>query len=517
VAVAGLRRHAAVLGSDAFEGRGTGTRGGERAADYIAHELAQSGVEPLGDDGYVQWVPLLAASPGSGCQLVVSSLGESRLLDLDDDYLLLTTGSQTWLPQSVPLVFVGYGIVAPEHDYNDYQDVDVRGKAVAYLEGEPAWFGEGGSGPTVHASPETKQRTALSRGAAASVLLRLPGSGARQEWARLRRDFAFDHLSLAYTTPRHLSLILHPDQVPALFKDALYDWPRVAEMHRTSTVRSFHLPVSLSFEGDFETQDLLAANVVGILRGRSRSLADTHVVVSAHYDHLGIGPEVAGDGIYNGVVDNALGVAGVLEVARVMAGAPRPPRRSVVFLLTTGEEAGALGATYFVDHPPVPLESIVAAINVDGLAFLDTFDDVIGVGGELSDLGPMLRRAVAPLGLRVSHPPVGWWSRESFLRSDQVAFAEAGIPAVLIMEGFSWSHLQPNEAIAVAARWMVEVYHTPQDDLEQRIDYRAARLHCQAVAALAEKVAEASVAPRWRPGVPYAYRRLLRLAGEGGD
>jgi hypothetical protein len=513
----GIRRHTAVLGSDAMEGRAPGTPGGGRAADYIADELERLGVRPLGDEGsYFQQVPLHGNTPLPVSRLILTSLGEPRELALWSDYVLVSTGAQTWLPRSAPMVFVGYGIVAPEFDANDYADVDVRGKVVVYLAGEPAsddpaYFQ--GLEPSVYAAAETKQRIALSRGAVGSVLIPDAGvSGAG--WERLRREYDFEHLTAASSLPRHLSLVLHPQLAPALFADALYDFDRVRSMARAHTLRSFHLPVSLSFEGVFRSRTFLTPNVVGWIEGRDPELAGTAVVVSAHYDHLGVGPPVNGDAIYNGAVDNALGVSGVLEIARVVAALDERPRRSLIVLFTTAEEEGNLGAVYFLDHAPLPLSRLVANINVDGLAFLDRFGDVIGIGAELSELGSMLESAARELGVEVGHAEGVVAGHEAYMRSDQAAFAEAGVPAILVNEGFRWRSTTPESALRQTVEWLDEVYHSPADDLEQPLDFAASRQHCGVVLALLLTVADSPVAPQWRPGVPYAYQRLLSLADE---
>jgi len=507
-----------VLGSDALEGRAPGTRGGDRAAAYLAAELAALGLKPLGDDGgYLQQVPLLGSMPLPGCRLTISSLGEDRALVLGDDYLLATTGEQTLIPRPTPMVFVGYGIVAPEFDYNDYADVDVRGKVVAFLEGEPISTDAGyfaGEERTVYAALETKIRTALARGAVGSVELPRPE---RDEvwWEMQRRAYSFEHVTASAAVPRHLAVVLHPDRVATLFEDALYDLEIVLEMERRSALRSFHLPVQLAFDGEFATRSFLSPNVVAALDGTDPGLRSSYVVVSAHYDHLGRGPAEDGDEIYNGVVDNALGVAGALELARVLSGMERRPRRSLIFLFSTAEEEGNLGTTYFLEHASVTPPEMVANINIDGLAFLDGFASVVGIGGELSGLGGLLKRAVRPLGLEVTATDEVLWSHEAFVRSDQVAFAEAGVPSVIVAEGLSWKHASREEALRQLAIWFETRYHRPTDDLDQPLDLEAARQHCQAVLALVWAVADTARAPEWRPGAPYAYQRLLSLADDG--
>jgi hypothetical protein len=516
VTAEGIRRHTVVLGSDALAGRFPGTSGAERAASYLEAELQKLGLESAWNHGRLrQMVPLHGSMPLPSSELEVSSVGESRRLDLGADYLLFTTGVQTEIPRPVPVVFVGYGIVAPEFDYNDYADVDVRGRVVIYLAGEPPsddprYF----SGPrtTVYAAPETKKRIALSRGAVGSFLLPVVDGPVAEAWIRLRRDFAFEHLSLAYAVPSHLSGILHPDLADWLFSSALYDWSSVREMEQTGTVRSFHLPVQLAFDGRFQSRDVMSSNVVARLQGRDPMVRDTAIVISAHYDHLGIGPAVDDDSIYNGVIDNAIGVAGVLEIARVLAELDPPPRRSVIFLFSTAEEEGLLGTRYFLDHPPIRLSRMAANINVDGLAFHATFDDVIGIGADLSSLGDDLAEVAAALGLHIGEVSPVLWSSESFSRSDQAAFAERGVPSLLVNEGFSWRGSSRADAERRTIWWLQHIYHSPMDDLKREISWKAARQHAGLIASLVLRLADSREEPQWHPQVPFAYERALSRA-----
>ena len=512
------RRTVEFLASDDCEGRGPGSAGSARAVAWLEERLAELGLEPLGDvgGGYRQHVPLRVSRVLPGTTLELTSLGRSWTPELGRDYLLLASGNQTEVPQATPLVFVGWGIKAPEFDHDDYAGVDVRGRAVVYLEGEPpsqdpSWFG--GPEPTVYAELETKQRIALAHGAVASVVLPVD-RGAEEGWDRRAAAYALPHVQPAVDLPRHLSLVLSPAWVERLFEDALYGLDQVTDMAETATLRSFHLPWSLRFSGRFELRTMLEPNLVALLPGGDRRLGETAVVLSAHWDHLGRGPAVAGDEIYNGAVDNALGVAGALEVMRVLAGLERPLRRSVVLLLTAAEEGGLLGARHFLERPPMPLARMVANVNVDGLAFHADFRDVIAVGGELSDLGAWVARVAAPLGLGVATPPAEIWSARAFSFSDQVAFAERGIPAVLVNEGFDWPGWTRQAAVQRSQSWMLETYHSPADDLEQPIHWQAAARHSGLIAALVAVLADSRVAPEWRAGAPYAYQRQLSRARE---
>ncbi len=512
-----LQRDAVVLASDAFEGRAPGTAGGDRAAAYLARRLAEIGVEPVaGRDGYEWPVPLVGSRPRAGCRLQLTSLGETRALRLGADYLLASTGDATWVPQWTPLVFVGYGIAAPEFDYDDYASVDVAGKVAVFLEGEPLsrdpeWFG--GDTDTVYAALESKRRMALARGAVGSLMVTLPRADG-SHWTRLAREYAFEHLELAWGVPSHLSVILRWGVAAPLFEDALYGVEEVLRSHLDGTMRSFHLPVMLRFEGEFDRRELTAPNVVGILPGTDPGVADEAVVVVAHYDHLGVGPaDEDADRIYNGMVDNALGVAGVLEIARILDDVRFRPRRSVLIVLTTAEEWGALGSRFLLAHPPLPTDRMVAAVNVDGLAFLEPLEHVWVVGGELSDLGERVARAAGSVGIGSTDPPDEAWSREAFIRSDQVAFAEAGVPVVLVSEALSGGVDQPGSGLVRGVEWMATTYHSPRDDADQPVRWSAAADHVRVLVATVMALGDARSTPSWRPGVPYAYERLLRRAG----
>lgn len=512
-----LRAAVEVLASDEYEGRGPGSAGSARAVAWLETRLAALPLAPMGDGGgFRQPVPMVVTRPLAGTTLELESLGEVRRPVLGRDYVLLASGDQTELPRPTPMVFVGWGITAPEFDHDDYAEVDVRGRAVVFFEGEPPsddprWFG--GHEPTVYASTESKQRMALARGAAASIVLTV-GEGAVERWRRRLREHGFPQVQPATDLPRHLSLAMAPQWSGRLFADALYDLEQVAAMARGGVMRSFHLPWTVCFDGEFEVRTVLEPNLVARLPGRDRRLADTAVVVSAHWDHLGLGPEIAGDRIYNGTVDNAMGVAAAVEILRVVGEVGGRPRRSIVLLLTAGEEAGLLGARRFLDQSPLPVSRMIANVNVDGVAFMADFRDVIAIGGDLSDLGTRVERAARSLGLRSSRPPAELWSARAFSFSDQMAFAERGVPSVLVSEGFDWPGYHHKAAVQRSLEWMREIYHSPGDDLGQEIDWQAAARHVGLLVVLVRNLADDPATPEWRPESPFAYERALSRARE---
>ena len=513
-----LWRHAAMLASDEYMGRGTGSEGERRAADYIARELARYGALPAGvDGGYLQPFPLHGSRPLADSRLRLFTGDSTRTLRMGEEYLLYKTGAQTFIPLPLRLVFVGYGIVAPEYDYNDYQNVDVTDAIVVYLSGEPESGDDeyfSGARKTVYSIPEMKQRIAFSRGARGSVMLPLPRVDAAYSWDDWRQIFSFEDVSLPIAVPSHLSALMRLDRAAMLFEGSAHTLEDVLRMDAEHRIRSFPLATRLSFAGAFRERDFLSANVAGLLPGSDPLLRESYVLVTAHYDHLGIGPAVRGDSIYNGLVDNALGTATLLELARVLADSTLRPRRSILFLFTAAEEKGLLGSQHYCAHPLVPLHRTIANLNVDGLAIIDTFDDVVGVGSELSTLLRHLEQLATELQMTVSPLPDGFDLSEAFAGSDQIAFAQAGIPSLLIMEGTAYRNIGREEGYGRFLEWGRTRYHSPFDDADQPVNRAALRQHGQLLCAFLAGLASTYEPPQWLPGTKYINARLQSLAEE---
>jgi hypothetical protein len=511
-----IKRHLQILGSDSLEGRRTGTPGGEKAAGYIGRQLQLIGLSPMGeDDSFYQWIPMHGSIPQPTSNLEIFVGNRSHRYLLNSDYILYKSGDQTYIPQPVPLVFVGYGIIAPEFDYNDYQSLDVEGKIVVFLSGEPvsddANFFKGNE-KTIYSYPESKHRIAISRGAYGSIMIYGPEDESDLPWVELVKKFAFEDVSLAYSVTSSLSLAMNITAATRLFSGAQFNLKQVLEMEKNLTIRSFPLKTRLRFRGKFLEREFSAPNIAGLLPGNSSKDDDSYILISAHYDHLGIGPSARGDSIYNGVMDNAVGVAALLEIARAMKISPPPQKRSIIFLFTTGEEEGLLGSTYYTDHPLAPLYKTVANINIDGLAMFDCFRNVIGIGTELSTLGEYLRRVAPELGYYVSALPSQLGASESFARSDQIAFAKAGIPAIMIAEGFDGYNLSQTEMLQKMIQWMRSIYHSPFDDLLQPINYEAVLQHCRFLCTFCYALADNPFEVKWNPGTPYINARLRSIA-----
>lgn len=508
-----IKRRLQILANDILEGRATGTTGGDLAAKYIAIEFSKIGLKPAGDKNtFYQYIPMHGSTVLPSSEMILFSGDEMINLNLNEDYLSFRNGQQTYIPIPLDLVFVGYGIYAPEFDYNDYQSMDVEGKIVVFLSGEPQsddpeFFD--GENPTIYSYPASKQKLAISRGAAGSILI---PTYENFNWEEEIKEFSFEDVTLAYSVSNNLSIVINPDLAEKLFKDAQFSFDEIIEMHNSNLLKSFPLKTQLSFKGEFKQRDFLSPNIIGMIEGSDENLKDSYVILSAHYDHLGIGSPVNGDSIYNGALDNAIGVSVLIEIANAYMQLINQPQRSVIFIALTGEEKGLLGSTYYTDHPVVPLYKTVANINIDGIAMFKDFRSVVGIGSDLSTLSNFLDSSASEFNLQVEKIPKQFKQFDAFNRSDQIAFALAGIPSMLVLEGTKNKHILEEEVINKFIDYMVNKYHTPFDDLSQEIDYTAAAQHTQFLFYLSQLIANSEVEPEWNEDTPYLNARLRSVA-----
>ncbi len=508
-----IKKHTEILASDSFGGRGTGSTGGTLAANYIASEFAKYGLKPVGNSNtYFQDIPMHGSIPLKSSELKIFS-GEREIhLNLENDYLLFRSGQQTFTPVALPIVFVGYGIVAPEFDYNDYQSIDVEGKIVVFLDGEPEsdnpdFFN--GPAPTIYKYPSSKQRIALARGAAGSILIpNLKNSS----WANEIESFAFEDINLAYSASNNLSILINPELVDTLFQNSGYSFARISKMKMENKLESFPLNIELSFKGEYIQRDFLSQNIAGLLEGSDPDLKDSYLIISAHYDHLGIGPAIKSDSIYNGAFDNAIGVAVLLELANQFSQQKKFFKRSILFLALTGEEKGLLGSSYYTDNPLVPLYKTIADLNIDGIAMFRDFKSVVGVGAEYSSLEDYLLEATSKLNLEVDEIPPQFEVFEAFNQSDQLSFAEAGIPSILVLEGIKNKHKSEEEILSAFIDYMINRYHSPFDDLSQNIDYMAAAQHAEVLYNFVIILNNSNKTPEWNSNSPFISERLRSIA-----
>ncbi|MFN3694733.1 MAG: M28 family peptidase, partial [Ignavibacterium sp.] len=347
-----ILKHLRYLASDELEGRGLGSKGIKLAANYIEKKFNEYGlkVNPV-TGNYFQEIPFVGSTTlkKSELKLFIDSISIS--LDYSKDYFLYKGGQQTFIPVPTELIFVGYGIVASEYDYNDYQSIDVTGKIVVFLDNEPLsddpeFFK--GKEFTHYSFAAIKIQTALRRGAAGTIIIPFERYS---DWASVKKDFEKEDIRLAYDLTSNLNVIMNSESAKLLFNDSDYSLDEIFEMHRNHRMKSFPLKTKISFRGFFKERSFTDKNVIGIIPGSDAKLKDTYLIISAHYDHLGIGLPVDNDSIYNGALDNAIGVSVLIELVRAFSDLNPKPKRTIVFISLTAEEHGLLGSIYYTDNP----------------------------------------------------------------------------------------------------------------------------------------------------------------------
>ena len=510
-----IKEHLLRLANDSLEGRGVGTRGGNIAAKYISDQFSNFKLNKIpADDSYYQNIPMHGSIPLNSSGLMLVSDNDTIYLNYSKDYFLYRSGQQTFLPTPIPLVFVGYGIVAPEFDYNDYQSVKVEGKIVVYLDGEPYSEDEDffdGKFPTIYSYPESKRRIAIARGASGTIQIPL---NSFEDWKAVQKDFSFEDVILAYSVSSNLSILLNPKVAEKLFLGSKYAFNDLIKMHNDKRIESFPLATKIKFRGVFKERDFIAPNVIGIVEGSDAELKNSYLIISAHYDHLGIGTAVMNASIYNGALDNAIGISVLLELADAFSSLEAKPKRSIIFIATTGEEKGLLGSSYYTENPIVPLYKTVANVNIDGIAMFKDFESIVGIGAGLSTLDKWLTSTAETYNLSLQNIPPQFKSFDAFNKSDQLAFALAGIPSILVLEGTKNKSKSEEEVTEAFIKYYLNYYHTPFDDLNQKIDYEAAAKHAKILFDLCFNLSNSKDTPEWREGAQFINARLRSIAEE---
>lgn len=484
--------HVRFLASDSLQGRDTGSEGYRKAAAYVAEQLAALGVKPVSGDSYLQEMDLVSRRlVEERCRLALVRNGKEVPLVLGKDAILSSRTGETGTVDA-PLVFVGYGLSIPEAGHDDFAGLDLQGKVAVFLYGGPATV----SGPlrAHHASSAERVKALKKAGAVGVVVLQNPKHlevpWSRVAGARKMPSMQFADASLNEDRGMKLGVTFNAARTEQLFTGSPHTFKEILALaDADKPLPHFELPARLKARAEFAEAPLKSANVVGVLPGSDPALAKEYVVLSAHLDHVGVGEPVKGDRIYNGAMDNATGVAAVLEVARALQAAK--PKRSVLFALVTGEEKGLLGSKYLAARPPVPTASMVADFNLDMFLPLFPLTRLMGLGQEESSLGPTLQQVVAAHDVTLVPDPDPQQMR--FIRSDQYSFILKGVPALAFKFGFAPG--TPEEQRFKA--WYTERYHAPSDDLAQPLDKEGAAKFVRLLAELARTVADAPERPKW--------------------
>jgi len=489
--------HVQYLADDKLEGRNTGSAGHRQAAAYVAGEFERAGLEPAGIDGYLQPVRLHArrlVEDQSSLALIRGGVAEP--LTLGEDAIIGTRVDPASLLEA-PVVFAGYALTVPEMHYDDLSGLDLRGKVVLYISGGPSNI----PGPLrSHYQSAGERGVFLERaGVTGTIAIQNPHH-MDLPWQRIALGNRLASMSLADPAldEQHglkLSAAVNPEHADKWFSGSGHSFEElVALVDAGKPVPRFPIKASVRAKMSVERSEVESQNVIGKFPGTDPTLKDQYVVLSAHLDHLGIGEPINGDRIYNGAIDNAAGVASLIDIAQSLhesQGSNVRPRRSLLFVAVTGEEKGLLGSKYFAAHPTVQPGTMVADLNMDMFLPLFPLRSVTVYGLNESDLGEQIRAVAKAQGIAIQDDLEP--ERNIFIRSDQYSFIRRGIPAIALKFGYEKG--SPEEKIAKT--WLKERYHAPSDDTSQPVDLEAAARFDGLMLACAEAVANRDGRPHW--------------------
>ena len=520
--------HIKVLASDEFEGRAPGTPGEDRTVAYLTEQFRKLGLKPGNPDGtYVQNVPLV----GFQAKSVAGSfrVGEKTIdLKFPDDWVAVSRRlAQEVKVENSDVVFVGYGVVAPEYGWDDYKGVDVRGKTIVMLVNDPAVPDPKdpkqldpatfkGKAMTYYGRWTYKYEIASEKGAAAAIVVHetgpagYPYSVVRGSWSREN----FDILTPGGNANRvAVESWITLEKAKALFAASGHDFDSL----KASAAKRDFRPVALGAKARFEIRstqrNVQSRNVIARIEGSDPTLKNEYVVYTAHWDHLGRDPALTGDQIYNGAADNASGVAALLEIARAFTKRAKPPKRSLLFLAVTAEEKGLLGAKYYAAHPLYPLAKTLANINMDVINLWGQTRDFISIGKGQSTLDTLLAEAAARQGRTIE--PDAEPEKGLFYRSDHFEFAKQGVPALDTKGGVLFVGKPDDYGLKKRAEYTEKDYHKVSDEVKPDWNLAGAVEDVKLLIEVGDAVAEGTSYPEWLPGTEFRARREATLKAAG--
>jgi Zn-dependent M28 family amino/carboxypeptidase len=468
-----IETHVRFLSHDLLEGRGTGQRGGDIAAEYIAAQFALYGLKPAGDNGsYLQKVPLVGITPGADTRFTLAP-AKGSALDLKplDEYVAYDQTQQPESTVDAEIVYVGYGIEAPEYNWDDYKGVDVKGKVLLMLVNEPPsddpkFFS--GKALTYYGRWVYKYEEAARKGAVGAILIHRTDM-ASYGWEVVRNSNSGEKsfLKLDGAPKLKAAAWIQLSVARNLFSASGLDLDQMMAAAASRDFKPVPLPVRLSAHMTSKVRPFTSSNVIAVLPGSS--LKDEGVMYTAHYDHLGIRPDMPGDNIYNGAMDNATGCGILMEIARAYAGAKQKPRRSIYFVSVTAEEQGLLGSEYLGKHPPIPAGKISLDLNYDDVRPLGAAEEVEVSGAERTTFYPVVQATAQEFRFRIrpdAHPEAG-----HYYRSDHFSLARVGIPSFSINEGIKFKGHDEAWGLAQDADYTAHHYHQPSDEYHPGLDW----------------------------------------------
>lgn len=519
-----MRERVIRLSADDFEGRGPGTEGGKRAAQYIADQMKAAGIAPANRGSYFQNVPLVGVKADPNTKLEIIGKGSSESFKFGDDFVA-TTGAQTGsVSLNSELIFVGYGIDAPLYNWNDYKGSadQYKGKVLVMLVNDPPATREepslfGGRALTYYGRWTYKYEEAARRGAAGVFLIHTTDS-AGYGWNVVRTSNGNWRYEIARTRSDKTPFLpvkawITDDSAKKIFRSAKLDLDKLKKDAQRRDFSPVRMGVAAKLDLNSEVKQLNSPNVVGIVKGSDPKLASEYVVFSAHWDHLGIGePDKTGDRIFNGAYDNASGVAAILGIGEVLANMPKAkrPKRSIIILSTTGEEQGLLGAEYYSTHPLFPLSKTAADINIDGVNFFGKVSDIVPLGAGRSTLAATIDAAARERSITVK--PDGRPEQGFFFRSDHFPFAKVGVPSINLQHGDTFIKPLTGPAAEFFKDYTAKYYHQVTDEYHDWWDVSAMVQESEIALEIGIKVANDSQMPHFLSGDEFAAADKLRGA-----
>jgi Zn-dependent M28 family amino/carboxypeptidase len=511
-----IRAHVRFLSHDLLEGRGTGQRGGDISAEYIGTQFALYGLKPVGDNGtYLQKVPMVGITPATETVFsLVSSKGTTDLKPLEQ----YVAYDQTQQPQSdvdADIVYVGYGIEAPEYTWDDYKGTDVRGKVLLMLVNEPpsddvTFFK--GKALTYYGRWTYKYEEAARKGAVGVILIH-DTEMASYPWEVVRNSNSGEksYLKLDGSPKLKVASWVQLEVAKQMAASAGMDLNKMMANARSRDFHPIALPVRLKAHMVSKIRPFESNNVLAMLPGLDRKLRDEAVLYTAHYDHLGIRPDMPGDNIYNGANDNATGCGILLEIARAYSEAAARPRRSILFASVTAEEQGLLGSEYLGKHPPIPAGKIALDLNYDDVPPLGSPEEVEVSGSERTTFYPVIEAMAKTFRLTIrpdSRPEAG-----HYYRSDHFSLARVGIPAFSINEGIKYKGHDAAWGLQQAEEYTSKHYHQPSDEYHPSMDFTGDAAMARFGFALGWEAASLTRLMGWQKGDEFEAARMKSYAG----
>jgi Zn-dependent M28 family amino/carboxypeptidase len=469
-----IRAHVRFLSADLLEGRGTGQRGGDIAANYLASQFEIMGLKPAGDNGsYLQKVPMVGITTDSASTVYLLQAGKTQKLKLADEVVLMDETQSDTSDIDTDVLFVGYGIDAPEYQWNDYKDADVRGKVLLMLVNEPSSDDPNffkGKALTYYGRWTYKFEEAARKGAAGVILVHKTDM-ASYGWDVVKNSWGGERSYLRADDQPKLKLAswVQLEVARKLLADSNQDLDALSKQAESRDFKPIALPVRVKAHVVSKIRPFDSANVLALLPGSDPRFKDQAVLYSAHYDHLGIHPEQPGDNIYNGAVDNATGCGVLLELARAYAVSAQPPRRSVLFAAVTAEEQGLRGSEFLGQHPPMPAGNIALGLNFDGIAPNGVPQEIEVSGAERTTFYPTVESTAKEFNLTIR--PDSNSSAGYYYRSDHFSFARVGVPSFSINEGMKFKGHPLDWGIQQEREYNSKHYHQPSDEFKADWDF----------------------------------------------